>query len=168
MSEREYDADLTHPLAARRIPVIPTPFPQQPYQVAVVVTRPGDPTGSYWTGIEPNEREANLLAAFLDYRLSQRPPAYRAKMLSEPFDLDPTETCYVFCKRPDNTWCYRSSMWDRGPVLVPVVGSDRATTDLLVLLEDRVVSIGGRLLTRWARYKEAHPDVFDPPTGDSR
>ena len=145
---RRYDADLSDPLAVRRIPVT-GPIPE----LAYLVTLDG-------TGERPNERETEVLALYVEYQRHVWFPTERAreKASTEPFDISESVFTTTLYKYAHGGWAYRRSSWVHGPFYRPLVGDEPVPLrDLL----DGIHSDDGYMLgERWSLWKDAHRDVF--------
>jgi hypothetical protein len=110
-----YDADRTHPLAARRIPVVRSCYPGWKYEIALVISD----EHALWHGVEPTALEADLIVRAIEYCMEYYNDSWRAKMRREPLDTDGTTNTVILRKRPDGGWMFRRDSWTLVPTMVP-------------------------------------------------
>lgn len=148
-----FDADRHHPLAARRVPVIGTYYPDWRYEVALCVAP--EAWGSPWRGLEPTALEADLIVQAIEYRMEYYRPSWAAKMRARALDVDGTTNTVILRKRPDGGWQYRRETWQSG--LYP------ETRNSLPYVLDRCFGAhepGGWEPTGWAAWKERNADLL--------
>ena len=112
-----YDAKRDHPLAARRVPVISTYYPDWRYEIALCIAP--EEWDSPWRGLEPTALEADLIVQAIEYRMEYYNEGWKAKMRAKPLDTDGTTNTVILRKRPDGGWQYRRASFEYGPTLVP-------------------------------------------------
>lgn len=152
LPEWPFDADRRHPLAARRVPVVPDVHPEWRYEVALCI-------GGVWEGQEPTDAEADMLVAYIEYRQQWYNATWRARHRTKPLDVDAGTNTVVLIKYPHGGWAHRRVSWSTGPPLVPFRKDDPVT---LATLLDRINSIGDTPSQDWVAWKAAHPEVFGP------
>lgn len=156
-----YDALQNDPLAALRIPVIRTPYPDWKYEVCLVID--GE-DGLYAPALRPDEAETRMIAAYIDYRREYYDPRWQAKMLQRPLDIDSGTNTVILQKRAEGDWCYRRMSFEIGPPMFPPRGDRRNGPLNLAALLDKI----NEHSARWGKFKAAHPEVFPAADGKAR
>ncbi len=150
MTRWKYDADENDALRILRIPVTGQ-WPMYHYLAAFHKESPHRPT----------QREAYILASFIEYLKSRVPPDERARMDKEPFDIRSWGATHIFHKYQHDDWGYRRSSWGQpfsppSPAMKNRMVGPKTLLQLLHGLnwddEDDVI--------RWATWMAAHPGVF--------
>lgn len=158
MSTRTFDADLSDPLAAHRIPVTSS-HPDWNYLVA------------FHSGSEarPDDRETAMLVSFLTEYKDRwyGHNGFRQQMEQQPFDTDGGANGVVFHKYGPDDWGYRRMSWTQGPLFVPTHprireshGGGVGPLDLPALM-DRISGHGDEPSPKWLEWKAQHPEVFE-------
>jgi hypothetical protein len=95
-----FDADQNDPLAKLRIPVVSSAYPSYKYEVALCV-------GDLWHDppLRPTDREAGMIASYIDYRRAWYNAGWQQKMLARPLDVDSGTNTVILLKRGDDDWC---------------------------------------------------------------
>jgi len=158
-----YDASQDDPLAALRIPVVASPYPDWRYEVALVVS--GD--GLWGPALRPDDAETAQIAAYIGYRMEYYNEGWKAKMRRRPFDIDGTTNTVVLRKRGEGDWCYRRCSWVTGVFWYPPqAGQECGETLGLEQLLDRIHFYGDdKPSPKWLAWKAAHPEAF-PEAGE--
>jgi len=155
-----FDAYQNDPLTALRIPVVGTPFPGWRYEVALVC--PESAAGQdLYPALRPDDTEAAMIAAYIEYRMEYYNSSWKAKMRRRPLDVDSSTNTIILWKRGDDDWCYRRDSWRSGPLVVPSRYDGEEPVSLDALL-DRITGKFG-LTSRWQVWKAAHPEAFPVP-----
>ena len=155
MSEKFTDADLTHPWVAKyRIPLIKSHCPHWRYEVALVAP------GAFWTDSPmaptwPTEDEAQVIGAFIEYRMEYYNAGWAAKMRQLPLDADSTTNTVVLL-RTENSWQYRRDSWVYGPLFAPGVDEYPATVAGLIDL----IGTAASWASGWADFQARRPELF--------
>ena len=151
-----FDAYQDDPLTALRIPVIGTPFPGWRYEVALVC--PNSEAGQdLYPALRPDDAEAAMVAAYIEYRMEYYNRAWRAKMRKRPLDVDSGTNTIVLWKRGDGDWCYRRDSWQSSPLVVPSRYEEPIGLEALL---DRINDYGGEPNSQWQEFKADHPEAF--------
>jgi hypothetical protein len=145
-----FDADQNDPLAALRIPVVRSAYPDWRYEVCLMIDEADD---ARWPSVRPDDTEVRQIISYLDYRMEYYDGGWRAKMRRRPLDVDDSTNTVVLRKSPAGGWFYRRCSWDRGPLMVPALGEALTLEELL----DRINDTGS---VKWQVWKAEHPDAF--------
>lgn len=150
-----FDADQNHPLAARRVPVIDTYYPDYKYEVALCIA-PQEP-GSPWSGVEPTALEADLIVAAIEYRMEYYNAGWAAKMRQSLLDVDGTTNTVTLRKAPGGGWQFRRRTWNSGLMMVPAATDRASLPDVL----DRCFRLGDNWESAdYTAWKLRHADLI--------
>jgi hypothetical protein len=94
-----YDHEVS--LATLRIPNIASGFPDENFLLAFDGSSPQ----------LPSEKEALIIASYIDYKRSWSSVTMQQRMLSEPYDVKPGFNTIVLHKKAANQWTFRRSSW---------------------------------------------------------
>lgn len=145
-----FDADRADPLAALRIPVVRSAYPDWKYEVCLMID---EAEGALRPSVRPDDAEVRQVAAYIDYRMEYYNEGWKAKMRRRPLDVDSSTNTVTLRKRPDGGWCYRRWTWTTGPMMVPPPGEVLTLEALLDRINDIVPE-------KWQAFKAAHPEAF--------
>lgn len=157
------DAKENDPLTAFRIPVVSSPVPDQNYPASYLDV--SDDTYGWHSSERPTDAEARKLASFIDECRDYWNPGQRGQnMLKKPLDVDDKCNPVVFIKYGTDDWGYRRESWTIGPYFIPEPPGSASRSVMgplsLAQLMDYIHGHGDRISPRWAKWKNAHPDVF--------
>lgn len=160
-----FDAYQDDPLAGLRIPVIGSPFPGWRYEVALVC--PDSLAGQdLYPAQRPDDAEAALVAAYIEYRMEYYNSSWKAKMRRRPLDVDGSTNTVILWKRDEGNWCYRRASWRTGPLVVPSAFDGEEPVGLDALLDRITGESAPGMASRWQAWKSAHPEAL-PAAGET-
>lgn len=147
-------SDWTHPLIARRVPVVATSHPRWKYHVVLS-------KDNLWThdpNVETTEQENDQLVAYLDFRLRWYNESYRKQMFEKyPFDVDSGVNTIIFRKSWRFGWGYRMASFEGGYSWYPQWDKPETHYRDLVDLFDRVQNL---VPERWEAFKTENPTIW--------
>lgn len=169
MGERSYtladfadEANIEHPLTARRIPVLRHCNPRWRYHAALVIG------GASWEdpqnhGIEPTAQEADQLCVYLEKHMRYYNDSYRARVAARgPFDVDGTVNTHTFRKHAEHGWQYNVMTWNQGPTWFPTPPFHKVGPFTLEQLLDRIHTYGDeKPIQKWLDLKAEYAAAFD-------